>query len=146
MRISIAVVVLSLASTSSLPAVAQDAHSLPGVCTHSSMGHGAQGMDGGMMNTMPKDMEGHMSDATASYMQGMMAMNQQMMPAMMIEDPDIAFNCSMIAHHQGAIAMAETQLKYGEDQETKKRAQQVIDDQSREIAEMKAWLEKHVAQ
>ena len=49
----------------------------------------------------------------------------------------------MIVHHQGAIAMAETQLKYGKDETTKKRGQKIIDDQKKEIDQMTKWLEKH---
>ncbi|MCL4792707.1 MAG: DUF305 domain-containing protein, partial [Gammaproteobacteria bacterium] len=37
----------------------------------------------------------------------------RMRTGMMADDPDIAFACGMIAHHQGAIVMAETERKYG---------------------------------
>lgn len=34
---------------------------------------------------------------------------------MMMEDVDVAFACGMIAHHQGAIDMAEVLLEHGDD-------------------------------
>jgi len=58
-------------------------------------------------------------------------------------NPDVDFVRMMIPHHQGAIAMAEVQLKYGKDESRKKLARDIIDAQTREIAEMKDWLAKN---
>lgn len=67
-----------------------------------------------------------------------------MMQGMMKKDPDVAFVCGMIAHHMGAISMAEVELKHGDNEEAKAKAQKIIDDQTREIEEMTAWIEKEV--
>ena len=120
-----------------LAASAQDhsahggATSFPDVCKSSAKtppaGHSATDM-------------GMMADHQKEAMEGMMAMDRDMMQGMMKEDPDVAFVCGMIAHHQGAIDMANVELKYGDDQWAKEMAQKVIDAQTREIAEMTAWL------
>lgn len=52
---------------------------------------------------------------------------------------DQAYVAKMIAHHQGALAMAEVALRDSRDPEIRRMAQSVVDDQTREIAEMKAW-------
>lgn len=49
----------------------------------------------------------------------------------------------MIAHHQGAIVMAETELKYGDDEAMKALAEEIIAAQKQEIAEMTAWIEEN---
>jgi uncharacterized protein (DUF305 family) len=58
-------------------------------------------------------------------------------------DADVDFRTHMIPHHQGAIDMAKVALKYAMDPETKSAAQKIIDDQEKEIADMRDWLEKH---
>lgn len=46
----------------------------------------------------------------------------------------------MIKHHDGAIAMARTELTEGADAEAKKLAQAIVDGQSKEIATMNSLL------
>ena len=58
-------------------------------------------------------------------------------------DPDVDFVRMMIPHHEGAIAMAEVELKYGKDESRKALARQIIEAQTQEIAEMKDWLAKN---
>lgn len=71
----------------------------------------AQGASAG--HTMPGmagiDMSG-MDEAHKANMAAMMKMHPAMMQGMMAKDPDVAFACGMIAHHQGAIDMAEVEL------------------------------------
>ena len=130
--------------TGAFPSLAQDAmagHSMempgamgapvPEICKS------AQGKAGAMAMDMSHDMD----KAHADLMAGMDTTNQQMMDSMMIEDIDVAFVCSMLPHHQGAINMAKAELAHGDNQWAKDMAQKVIDAQEQEIADMVAWLE-----
>lgn len=51
-------------------------------------------------------------------------------------DVDRDFVAMMSAHHQGAIDMAVTMLKYGHNEQLKRMAQEVIVEQQQEIAAM----------
>ncbi|UNX55695.1 DUF305 domain-containing protein [Georgenia sp. TF02-10] len=51
-------------------------------------------------------------------------------------DFDRRFLELMTAHHEGAVSMAETELDQGENPQALELAQQIIDDQTAEIAEM----------
>jgi uncharacterized protein (DUF305 family) len=55
---------------------------------------------------------------------------------------DTAFLTGMTAHHQGAIAMARTELASGSNAEAKKLAQSVITSQGTEITQMAALLKQ----
>jgi uncharacterized protein (DUF305 family) len=69
-------------------------------------------------------------------------MHGPMMKGVAHPDPDAAFVLGMIAHHQGAIDMAEIVLKLGKDHHNHELARQIIAAQQREIAEMRAWLKQ----
>ncbi len=56
---------------------------------------------------------------------------------------DVDFVRGMIPHHQGAIDMAKTELKYGKDETIRKLAEDVVKAQEAEIAMMKDWLAKN---
>lgn len=137
------------------PALAQDAEfRLPEQCTmeaatgamdHSSMGHGsmhtnhAGGMDAGMMEMGGMDLES-MPEHVQENMRRMMISMPAMHEGMMNQDADVAFACGMIAHHQGAIDMAEVLLEHGQDEEMRALAQEIIDAQVGEIEQMTTWL------
>lgn len=59
--------------------------------------------------------------------------------AMKGEEYDRAFVTEMIAHHQGAVSMAHLALAKAKHQELKDLAQEIVDDQMREIRQMEAW-------
>ena len=83
-----------------------------------------------------------MSAPNASMMMSMQKMNAGMTAAMALKDPDLAFLCGMIPHHQGAIDMARDVLKTGKDAEAKAMATAVITAQTTEIAAMMAMIER----
>lgn len=63
----------------------------------------------------------------------------RLMAAASGETVDQAYIAKMIAHHQGAVDMAEVALRDSRDPEVRRMARTVIDTQTREIAEMQAW-------
>lgn len=67
----------------------------------------------------------------------------KMMAGMQIKpsgDIDRDFAAMMIAHHQGAIDMAQAQLRYGKNEQLRRIAQEIIVDQMQEIAAMRMAL------
>lgn len=82
------------------------------------------------------------SSSNAAYK----ASHDKMMKGMEVPltgNADADFVRNMIPHHQGAIDMAEVELKHGKDPALKKMARKIIADQKKEIAEMQAWLKKN---
>lgn len=128
----------SLALVLSGAALGQEHHMmdesmLPEACR--TGGEMADSMMPGM--EMPEGMdEAHMALGA-----GMDRMNADMAMGMLPEDIDVAFVCSMIPHHQGAIDMAKAALEHGDDPWVRAMAQQVITAQEQEIKDMLGWLE-----
>ena len=106
---------------------------LPAICTANA---GAQG---------DMTMGSHPTGGSAAHMDlmdGMDKMNADMMAGGTATDIDVAFVCSMIPHHRGAIDMAQAELDHGDDPWAKELATTIIATQEKEIADMLAWLEK----
>jgi uncharacterized protein (DUF305 family) len=66
------------------------------------------------------------------------------MMSMMKIDPsgevDRDFVAAMIPHHQGAIEMAQAELRHGRNEQLRRLAQEIIIDQTQEIAAMRLAL------
>ena len=58
-------------------------------------------------------------------------------------DTDKDFAMMMKMHHQQAIEMAKVEMQSGTSAQLKAMAQKMIDDQSKEIGELDAWLQQH---
>jgi hypothetical protein len=67
----------------------------------------------------------------------------KMMAAMAIKpsgDADHDFVAMMVPHHQGAIDMAQAELRHGRNEHLRRLAQEIIVDQQQEIAAMRVAL------
>jgi len=139
MRLTLALATLSLTASA---AFAQDhamhnmagmdtAADLPAICLANADTSGAM--------AMPMAATG--DAAHQDLMDGMDKMNADMMAGGTATDLDVAFVCSMIPHHRGAIDMAEAELAHGDDPWAKQLAEGIIAAQEKEIAEMLKWLE-----
>ena len=89
-------------------------------------------------------MEGH-SQHNMAMMQTMDAMMQRTNALKMTGDHDVDFANMMIEHHQGAIDMAEVEVKSGTDAPMKTMAQKIIAAQKTEIAQMRDFVKAHPA-
>lgn len=118
-----------------------DAMSSPGAMELPDACQGQDAPSTPEMGSMSPDM-GAMGEHQRAFMEAMMEMHQPMMQGVMAEDPDIAFACGMIPHHQAAIAMAEVELQHGDDERMNEMAQSIIDAQKQEIEELTSWLEE----
>jgi uncharacterized protein (DUF305 family) len=78
-------------------------------------------------------------DAFQEVSEGMM----HHMSAPLTGDADKDFVMMMIPHHQGAIDMANIELKYGKDETLRAMAKAIVDAQEKEIKEMKDWQAGH---
>ena len=79
-------------------------------------------------------------DAATAFKAENAAAMDKMMAAMAIQpsgDIDRDFAEMMIPHHQGAIEMAEAELRHGRNEQLRRIAQEIVVDQQQEIAAMR---------
>ena len=74
-----------------------------------------------------------------AMMAGMDRMNRAMADAPMTGDADHDFVAMMIPHHQGAISMAQVELRYGRDPTLRRLARAIIAAQQKETVQMRDW-------
>jgi uncharacterized protein (DUF305 family) len=83
-----------------------------------------------------------MSETGRGLMAAMRKMNPSMMMGAMADTPELAFLCSMIPHHQGAIDMARAALKTTKSEAVRKVAEKTIKENEDGIKEMTKLLEQ----
>jgi Domain of unknown function (DUF305) len=129
---------LALVSSAAWAQEKYDTAPLPVICTKGAM----TAMGGMTTDSSAGAMATPTDEAHKALAAGMAKMQADMSAGMQAADIDIAFNCSMVAHHEGAISMARVELKYGKDADNHKLAEAIIKAQEKEVGEMLAWLEK----
>jgi Cu/Ag efflux protein CusF len=77
--------------------------------------------------------------APAAYERVREVMNDRFKDMKLTGDPDRDFAALVIAHHEDLIFLARTQLEHGADEQLRRLAQQFIDEQQKQIAELKEW-------
>jgi uncharacterized protein (DUF305 family) len=83
-------------------------------------------------------------EAEAPFLKENDAAMSKMMAAMAVKpagDVDRDFVATMVPHHQGAIEMAEAELRYGHNEQLRRIAQEIIVEQTQEIAAMRLAIE-----
>ena len=83
-------------------------------------------------------------EAEAPFVRDNAAAMSKMMAAMAVRasgDVDRDFVATMVPHHQGAIEMAQAELRYGHNEQLRRIAQEIIVDQTQEIAVMRLAVE-----
>ena len=74
-----------------------------------------------------------------SMMSGMDGMQKMQMSG----DTDKDFAMLMKMHHQQALEMAKPEIAHGKSPELKAMARKIIKDQTKEIAQLDAWMKKN---
>ena len=85
------------------------------------------------------------NDGEAAFLGENSAAMSKMMAAMAVQpagDVDRDFVAAMVPHHQGAIEMAQAELRYGRNQQLRRLAQEIIVEQTQEIAAMRMAVEQ----
>lgn len=127
-----AAVVLALASVALLQPIA---------FAQSQMKPGSESMPGGKAGS--SSMQGSAMEMKGMDMKGMMKDNNEKMSSMkMTGNSDIDFAMMMRMHHQGAIDMAQAELRDGKEPQMKKMAKNIIAAQKKEIAQFDKFLAK----
>lgn len=77
--------------------------------------------------------------APAAYERVRQVMDDRFKDMKLAGDPDKDFAALLIAHHEDLIFLARTQLEHGADEKLRQVAQKIIDEQQKQISDLKEW-------
>ena len=77
--------------------------------------------------------------APAAYERVREVMDDRFKDMKLVGDPDKDFAALLIAHHEDLIFLARTQLEHGADEQLRQVAQKILDEQQKQISELKEW-------
>lgn len=95
------------------------------------------------LQNMHKQIQADAPEAVNMKLPGMKPMNMEKLKKASGMDFDHEFLRMTIKHHKNGVEMAQDALKKANNQEVKDKAQQIIDKQNKEIAEMEQMLAEH---
>ncbi len=90
-----------------------------------------------VLKSMREDVDAEAPSAVNRKLPGMAMMDMSKLESASGEEFDRRFFDMTITHHQGAVEMSKSELKSGKNQSVKDKAQEIIDKQVEEIAELK---------
>ena len=94
-------------------------------------------------HSQSSDASTHSDQFSAEIKQMMADMEAKMKNMKMTGNLDHDFATMMIDHHQGAIDMADAEIKHGKVTDVKTIAEKIKTDSQKEIDELKSWLASH---
>lgn len=77
--------------------------------------------------------------AVAAFERVLEVMNGRFKDTKLAGDPDKDFATLVVAHHEDLIFLARTQLEHGGDRQLRQLAQKILDEQQKQISEVKEW-------
>src|SRR5215207_11032011 len=77
--------------------------------------------------------------APAAFERVRETMNSRFKDMKLTGDPDKDFAAMLIAQHEDLIFLAKTQLEYGGDRHLRQLAQKLLDEQQKQISDVKEW-------
>lgn len=109
------------------------------VITGFAAGQAVNNNSTGMMNMMGMDTSHNAQNVATDHSTMSMAEMNKELEGLSGDDYDKAFIEMMIAHHEGAVDMAELSAERAKHDEIKQLSQEIISAQEKEITDMKQW-------
>ena len=77
--------------------------------------------------------------APAAFQEVLRKINNSFKNMQLVGDPDRDFATMLIAHHEDLVFLAKTHLEYGGDRQLRQLSERILEDQQKQISELKEW-------
>lgn len=88
------------------------------------------------MDAVPEGLPAH----GQAMLEGVLRVREPLVAGMGAADPDLAFACAMIAHHQAAISIANVGIGTGEDDALRTTAEEIVEGHRQQIETLTRWV------